>query len=64
MGDGGDVVVVSAGNVGGTRGSGMVSSAYVVLGMSVVRGMRGLGEVCEMGMCLARRGMGGEGVSG
>ena len=34
------MVVVSAGHMGGTRGSGIVSS--------VVRGMRGVGEVCEM----------------
>ena len=33
---------MSAGNVGGTRGSGIVYSASV-LGMSVVRGMRGVG---------------------
>ena len=38
MGDGG-VVLVNAGHVGGTRG--IVSSAAVVLGMSVVHGMRG-----------------------
>ena len=44
-GDGGGVVVVSAGNVGGTRGSGIVSSAADVLGMSVVHGMRGVGGV-------------------
>ena len=31
--------MVSAGHVGGTRGSGMVSSAAVVLWMSVVRVM-------------------------
>ena len=31
--------------------------------VSVVRGMRGVGEVCEMCMCLARDGVGGEGVS-
>ena len=30
---------MSAGNVGGTRGSGIVSSAAGVLWMSVVRGM-------------------------
>ena len=29
--------------------------------MSVVRGMRGVGGVCEMCMCLARGGIGGEG---
>ena len=33
------VVVVSAGHVGATRGSGIVSSAADVIGMSVVRGM-------------------------
>ena len=45
---------VSAGHeyVGGTRGSGIVSSATDVLGMSVVCGMRGVGGKCEM--CLAR----------
>ena len=32
--------------------------------MSVVRVMRGVGGVCEMGMCLALGGMGGDGVSG
>ena len=35
-------VVVSAGHVGGTRGSGIVSSE------ADVRGMRGVGGVCEM----------------
>ena len=53
--------MVSAGHVGGTRGSGIVSSAAEVLWMSVVRGMRGVGGVCEMCMCLARGGVGGEG---
>ena len=57
-------VVVSAGHVGGTRGSGIVSSAADVLWMSVVREMRGVGGVCEMCMCLARGCVGGEGVSG
>ena len=38
MGDG--VGVVSAGHVSGTRGSGIVSSAADVLGMSVMCGMR------------------------
>ena len=38
----------------GSRGSGVVSSAYDVLEMSVVR--RGIGGVCEMCMCLARTG--------
>ena len=42
------MVVVSAGNVGGTRGSGIVSSATDVLWMSVVHEMRGIGGVCEM----------------
>ena len=46
VGDGRGVVVVSAGNVGGTRGSSIVSSAADVLGMSVVRGMSGVGGVC------------------
>ena len=50
--------MVSAGHVGGTRGSGIVSSAADVLWNSVVRGMKG---VCEMCMCLARGGAGGEG---
>ena len=36
--------------VGGTRCSGMVSSAAYVLGMSVVRGMRRVDGVCEMCM--------------
>ena len=53
--------MVSAGHVGGTRGSGMVSTAADVLWMSVVRGMCGVGGVCEMCMCLARGGVGGEG---
>ena len=38
--------------MGGTRGSGIVSSAADVLGMSMVRGMRGDGGMCEM--CIAR----------
>ena len=44
--------VVSAGHIGGTRGSGIVSSATDLLWMSVVRGMRGVGGVCEMCMCV------------
>ena len=45
--------------MGGTRGgSGVVSSAADVLCM------RGVGEVCEMCICLARGGVSGEGVSG
>ena len=46
----------------GTRGSSIVSNAAGVLWMSVVRGMRGIGEVCEMCMCLARGCVGGKGV--
>ena len=51
MRDGRGVVVVSVGYVGGIRGSGIVSIAADVLGMSVVRGMSGVGGVCEMCMC-------------
>ena len=32
--------------------------------MSVLHGMRGVGGVCEMCMCLARGGVGGEGMRG
>ena len=39
-------------------------SAVGVLGMSVVRGMRGVGVVSEMCMCLVRDCVGGEGMSG
>ena len=53
--------MVSVGHVDGTSGSCIVSSAAGVLWLSVVRGMRGVGEVCEMCMCLTQ---GGEGVSG
>ena len=53
--------MASAGHVGDTRGSGIVSSAADVLWMSVVRGMRGVDGVCEMCMCLARGGVGEEG---
>ena len=61
-GEGRGVVVVSAVHeyVGHTRGSGIAFSAADVLGMSVVRGMRGVGGGCEMCMCLARSGVGGE----
>ena len=45
---------MSAGHVPGTRGSGIVLSAADVLWMSVVRGMRGVGGVCEMCMCWLR----------
>ena len=61
MGDGGGAVVVSAGHVGGTRGSGIVSSSPYVLKMSVVCRMRGVGGVCEMCMCLAWGGLGRDG---
>ena len=50
--------MVSGGHVGGIRGSGIVSSAADVIGMSVARGMRGVCGVCVMCMCLARGGMG------
>ena len=54
--------MVSAWHVGGTRGSGIVSSGVDMLWMSVVRGMRRVGGVCEMCMCLARGVVGGEGI--
>ena len=44
--------------MGGTRGSGVLSSAGDVLEMSVVRGV---GGVCDMCMYLARGGVGGAG---
>ena len=56
VGYGGDVVAVSV-YMGGTRGSGVLASAGDVLEMSVVRGV---GEVCDMCMCLGR----GECVTG
>ena len=40
-------------------GSGIVSITGDVLWMSVVRGMKGFGGVCEMCICLAQGGMGG-----
>ena len=43
--------MVSAGHVGGAPGSGFVSSANDVLEMSVVRGVRGVGRMCEKYMC-------------
>ena len=55
--------VVSVGHLGGTRGSCIGSSAADVVGMSVVRGMRGFGRVCEICMCLAGGGVSKEGVS-
>ena len=56
--------MVSAGPVDGTRGSGIVSSAADMPGMSVLRWTRRVGGVCEIYMCLARGGIGGDGVSG
>ena len=57
MGSGGAVVAVSA-CMSGTLGSGGLSSTGDVLEMNVVRGV---GGVCDMCMCLARGGVGGEG---
>ena len=52
--------MVSAGHVGGTRGSGIVYSAADVLWMSVVRGMRGVGGVCAwLGVAWVERGVQG-----
>ena len=50
VGDGGFVFYVSISHeyVGGTRGSGIVHCVGYVLGMSVVRGMRGIGGLCKM----------------
>ena len=64
VGDGGGVVAVSPGHeyVGGTRGSSIVSSTADVLGLSVLRGRRGVDGVCEMCMCFARGGVGDEGI--
>ena len=53
--------MVSVGHVDGTHGACIVSSAPDVLWMSVVRRMRGVDGVCEMCMCFARGGVGGEG---
>ena len=58
------MIVVRAGHVDGSRGSGIVSSAADVLWMSVVRGMRGDGGVCVMCMCLGRAAWVERGVSG
>ena len=46
----------------GTPGSGIVFRVAHVLWMSVVRGMRGIGGVCEMVVCLALGNVGGKGV--
>ena len=61
MGDGCGVAVVSAGHVGITRSLGIVFNAADVLWMSEVRGMRGVGVVSEMCICLVRNGVGGVG---
>ena len=50
--------------MGGTCGLAIVSSAAGVLWMSVVRGMRRVGGVREMCMCLARGLRWWRGVSG
>ena len=42
--------------MGGTCGSRFVSTADDVLEMSMVRGVKVVGGVCEMCMCLARGG--------
>ena len=52
--------MVSPGHGGGIRGSVIVSIAADMLGMSVVRGMWGVGGLCEMYMSLDRGGVGGE----
>ena len=57
VGSGGSVVVVSA-CMSGTRSLGVLSSTGDVFEMSLVRGVCG---VCDMCMCLARGGVGGEG---
>ena len=46
---------------GGTRGSCIVFSAADVLGMNVVRGMRGVGGVFEICISLAQGDVGGGG---
>ena len=56
MGSGGGVVAVSA-CMSDTRGLGFLSSTGDVLEMSIVRGV---GGVCDMCMCLAGDGVGGE----
>ena len=53
VGSGEGVVAVST-YMGGTRGSGVLSSACDMLKMNVVRG---IGGVCDMCMCLARGGV-------
>ena len=56
--------MVSAGHVGGTRGSVSVSNKADVLWISVMHGMRVVGGICETCMCLAQGVVDGEGVSG
>ena len=54
--------MVSAGHVGGTRGSCIMSSAADVLRMSVVPGMKGVGGVCVyvwLGDAWVERGLSG-----
>ena len=46
--------MVNAEHVGGTRDSAIMSSTTDMIWIGVVRGMRGVGGVCEM--CLARDG--------
>ena len=48
------MIVLSSGHVGGARGSGIVSNPADLLVISVLRGMRGVGGVSEMYMCMAR----------
>ena len=62
MVDGGGVVGWQGISMWVVRGPGIVSNAADVLGMSVVRGVKGDDGVCEM--CLSRGGVGDEGVSG
>ena len=50
---------MSAWYVGDARGSGIV---YSVANVIWIRGIRGVGGVCEMRLCLVRGGVGGEGV--
>ena len=54
----GKVWVAVSAYIGGTRGSGVLSIAGDVLEMGVVRGV---GGVCDMCMCFAWGGLGGEG---
>ena len=54
----GEVLLRVSACMSGTRGSGVLSSTCDMLEMGVVRGV---GGVCDMCMCLARGGVGGEG---